>query len=285
MVDPTSLQDPALSVNTRLSEQVNDAAVVRIGRVTHYDAANITVAISGSDTLINAAYLLNQYQPVLGDVVVVLKSGASWVVLGALSGIPSDNVVKSPSFEDGVVGSVPTNWTVYHQSGTDTAVVTTQKSSSVGFDIDGSRVMRVQLNPTIAAFGNSVDYVTSASIPVTPNETWAASAFAIATTATLTFWSVSAAVVLTWYASMGDAYPSTSAADSFVTDANMTGGPHWIRLRGLGGSSRGIIVPSTARAMRVALRSVIFGDPSNEVDLYWDRVVASKIFNADGTPA
>lgn len=54
---------------------------IRVGKVTNYDTGSITVQISGTDVLVNAAYL-SSYFPNIGDLVAVLKYGASWLVLG-----------------------------------------------------------------------------------------------------------------------------------------------------------------------------------------------------------
>jgi hypothetical protein len=70
-----------------VNETAENAAVLRVGRVTGYTGGVITVAISGSDVLANAAYL-TRYNPTVGDLVVVLRSGASWVVLDSFATTP-----------------------------------------------------------------------------------------------------------------------------------------------------------------------------------------------------
>lgn len=108
MTSPESV--PQLS--TSVVDTTVDPTVTRIGVVTAVvESDNITVAISGSGVLIQAAYLFPQYLPLLGDRVVVQRQGAAWFVLGTLSG-PINTTLLNPSFEEGIVGALPDFWTI-----------------------------------------------------------------------------------------------------------------------------------------------------------------------------
>jgi hypothetical protein len=74
-----------MSVPSQIKQATDtaDSTGIRIGVVTSFTAGSITVAISGTDTLVNATYLAS-YFPSQGDLVAVLKYGASWLVLGTM---------------------------------------------------------------------------------------------------------------------------------------------------------------------------------------------------------
>lgn len=151
-----------------LPAQVNDvrlaadASGVRVGKVTAYTAGSITVAISGSDTLVNASYL-SSYFPNVGDNVIVLKNDTSWVVLGGFGQtqtrlIPVTNIVAtvqsttSTSFTDlATVG--PTVAALVGSSGT--AIVTLSSGVFPGSNDGGW--MGVQVTNAAGTITNAPD--------------------------------------------------------------------------------------------------------------------------------
>lgn len=280
---PTTLDDPERVSRSRLTESTDDATVLRVGRVTRFDAARIVVELSGSNALVDAAYLFGQYNPALGDIVVVLKSGASWVVLGTLSGNPSDNVVLNPSFEEGILGDVPTNWTLYHDP---TSVATADvdgQPAIFGQELDGPTWLESRLTVPVGAGAYfSADYVLSAPIPVAEGQTWSASAYCLGFALSNPDGVESvAAVILTWYSRETDVYPNTVAPDTFTNSSTVPLTLPWIRLRAPGDSA-GTPVPTGANFLRVGLFSILWVDRDeavvgNEVRIMFDHVIGRRI--------
>ena len=128
--------------------------ILRTGVVSEIaESNNITVKISGSNVLVTAAYLFPQYGPVLGDIVVVAKQDAQWFVLGGQSG-PLNTLAANPSFENGVVGSTPTDWsitTVLSAGG----VPTFTKVSTVEVPISGVFVADFGTDSVVAGLSRS----------------------------------------------------------------------------------------------------------------------------------
>lgn len=85
-----------------------DMTGIRIGKVTAYTAGSITVAISGTDTLVNATYL-SSYFPTIGDNVAVLRYDATWIVLGGFGQTQSRYIPVTAS----VAAGETTNSTSY----------------------------------------------------------------------------------------------------------------------------------------------------------------------------
>lgn len=99
------------SLPGQISQQGESPLVARIGTVVDVvESTSITVQISGSPALVTASYAFPAYQPLLGDLVYVTKQDSQWFVLGTMSG-PINTVLRNPSFEDGVIGGLPDNWT------------------------------------------------------------------------------------------------------------------------------------------------------------------------------
>lgn len=164
MTMPESIQDslPGQVIDTRESP-----ALIRTGVVNEIiEADNITVKISGSPVLVTASYLFPQYQPLLGDRVYVIKQDAQWFVLGTMSG-PINTVIPNPSFEDGVVGALPTNWTLNVISSAG-GVPTFVKVSSA--DISGNYIGRFE-NTSVGA-GTSVADLLSTAQPASAGQRW-----------------------------------------------------------------------------------------------------------------
>lgn len=111
MTQPTA-NDMGLDLPAAVQGVEVSPMLQRIGVVVDIaESDNITVKISGSPVLVTASYLFPQYEPLLGDRVVVVKQDAQWFVLGTMSG-PINSAIPNPSFELGTVGSLPTGWTI-----------------------------------------------------------------------------------------------------------------------------------------------------------------------------
>lgn len=161
------------SLPGQIVQQVESPVVARIGRVTSVsEATNVTVAISGSDTLVNASYLFPQYQPLIGDLVYVVKQDAQWMVLGTMSG-PLNTLILNPSFELGTVGALPTNWT-FTPVLTTAGVMTFQKQFSLGIEGENAGVFRVSSAGTP---GVSSGDAFSSQAEAAPGQRWASGYF------------------------------------------------------------------------------------------------------------
>lgn len=167
MTMPESLQS---SLPGQVVGQQESPMVARIGVVTDIvESDNITVRISGSPVLVTASYLFPQYQPLLGDRVYVTKQDAQWFVLGTMSG-PINSVVPNASFEDGVLGATPSNWTLVVTSAA-AGVPTFTKVSADQDGMTGSFMadFGVDSNP-IGGLSEAEAY--STAVPASPNSRW-----------------------------------------------------------------------------------------------------------------
>lgn len=269
-LNPVGQPDLASSVHA----VIPDAASIRIGRVTRYIDGYITVAISGSDTLVDAAYLTS-YEPVLGDLVVALKQGNQWVVLGSQAAIPPDNLVANPSFEVDPDGTTPpTDWSIYHGTageGATTNATVTVETQFGSLMIDGRKILQVLLG--IA--GVSITYVSSAPIAVTPGELVTASSYWSSLIINGGAQPADAELLLTWYGNETDTYPTTVAANTSIAKLSTPQGDsaRWYLLRPVFGS-RGTEVPAGATHMRVTLRTVLRDGDSL---VWWDRITAQRM--------
>jgi hypothetical protein len=265
---------------SRFAAGIPDPAILRVGRVTQYSAGSITVAISDSEALIDAAYLIGQYQPALGDIVCVVKQGNQWLVLGGLSANPDDNPVLNHSFEDGAVGSMAPNWTLYHDpASTDTTVVATRVAPGSG-EIDGAKTLQLELDSIAVGSSFSTDYISSDPIPVVAGERWSASAWVTGFSESGPPWVRGFATVeLIWYASPADTYPSYISRDGAGLVITPTTLP-WILVRTQGGSTGGFEAPAGATALRVTLGTTLTHEATTNNFYYyvfWDRVIATKL--------
>lgn len=167
MTQPTP-NDGLLSLPSAVQGVEEPPVVMRIGVVSNIvEADNITVRISGSSVLVTASYLFPLYQPVLGDRVVVYRQDSQWFVVGPMSG-PINTTLLNPSFEEGTVGALPTNWTftVIASAG---GVPTFVKQASA--DISGRFIGTYQV--TSAAAGTSVGDLISSAAPASAGQRWA----------------------------------------------------------------------------------------------------------------
>jgi hypothetical protein len=257
-----------------------DGAVLRIGRVTSYASGTITINISDSDVLVDATYILNGYQPVVGDNVAVLKQGNQWLALGIPSANPDDNPIQNHSFEDGELDVMAPKWTLYHDpASSDTAAVDVAQAEP---PIDGPQCLRVGLGAiTVGAISTSFDYVSSEPFPVTPGDFWAAQASIVGSSSSGAPWvRGSAAVFFSFYNNAANDYPNTAAPDAGLQPVNLPTTPPWILVRSESGSARGVEIPAGVTHARVTLRTTLTHEDTTSdysIAAFWDRVIARKL--------
>ncbi len=245
-------------------------ATMRTARVTALDYATITLDVGGGELV--AAPYLDSYVPILGDYVQVLQAGAVSLILGRVSGSPADNLLLNPGFEADPPGTDTTTgitgWSKYLDPGSPADADVLVDTVSGWGSADGTQWLELNYN---GAGAYVVVSVLSEAIPVNPDERFTAAARATMHTEDET--GSNATLYLTWYADVGDTYPTTVAADTEIQTAEFPIGgiPGWVLLRQLTGS--GYPVPAGARAMRVRLKTLMRVDGS----AFWDSVVARKI--------
>ncbi|MCW6003856.1 hypothetical protein K1W54_04565 [Micromonospora sp. CPCC 205371] len=261
---------------------IPDPAVMRIGRVTRYNAGYITVAISDSDVLVDAAYIFGAYQPVLGDIVAVVKQGNQWLALGAMSPNPDDNPIANYSFEDGEASQPAPNWTIYHDpSSTNTTSIETS-FTFLSPPIDGQKTLRVTLSPPpVGAISSSFDYVSSDPFPVTPGELWSAQAWVLANSLSGGPWvRGTGAIFFSFYNNAANTYPNTAAPDGGYGVVQLPTTPPWLLVRSESGAGTGVEVPAGVTHARVTLETDLTQEDTTSnygITAYWDRVIATKL--------
>lgn len=224
-----------------------------MGRATVVGVSSTTLTILTRGTSVEAAYLAS-YTPAVGDLVAFLRQDATWLVPGRIAGV-GPNAVENFSFEDdGLTGETPTGWFVHQISGaTDTGASATGAAPAGEYEL--------------AAIGGAAGqdvYVYSSPIPVTPGDQWAISGLASSTDAT-----ADAAIYALWFASPTSLYPTTTAADTLVGQANNVG-----PLPSHSSVSGTVTVPGAGTLyMRVATRSI----SGANIAMYWDVIIARKV--------
>lgn len=276
IIDPTAVPSLPNAVSM-VSETGGADTEMRIGKVISYDGGSIVVSISGAGVLVNAAYAFGQYQPALGDNVVLMRMGNQWIALCSQSGNPSDNEVLNYSFEEGTLGALPDRWTLYHDPASSEAADVTEVVVEPGWELDGNRAVRFGIDNTPP--GSTIDYLSSSPIEVDEGQRWTASAW-------VSGLSVSsgpcvrcqATLMLSWHANASDSYP-TVISTSTIARTNVPYGLPWIYLRA-GSSSTGEVVPPGAQYVRAVLfnnmahNSCVVDFPYS---VYWDRVITRRI--------
>lgn len=253
-----------------------EPTVMRIGVVTGYLDGSLTVAISGSDVLVDASYMRGITLPAMGEKVVVLRQASQWVVLGALSPRPAENPVLNASFEDDPVGAgLPSSWFTW-----DDGAATTRSTFLLPHPMreDGQKALGVRFaGPGIAA-----NYMSSVPIACEPGEFWAASAqacyFADPLVTTTAVGYTSAQVYLAFYPNDTDVYPTFPLAISALDDSvPASPAPIWFQPVTAYDGASGCEVPVGATHLRVTLRSVINCVATHAGFMLWDRVVARRL--------
>lgn len=243
--------------NSQLSSMIERFSRMRTGIVVTVNPFSALVDVG--DTVIPAAYV-RQSMPLIGDVVAVLRQGATWMILGTTSA-SGENLVQNPSFEEvNEENGQPLLWTQYQ-------ITNVSRMESV---IDasaippGERVLEV--TPAGALTGTSMTY--SQPISVEDGQTVEISAYANGFYPADNPGTSDASVWALWFADAIDLYPTTSAADSLVWTANNIAETEVMTLL-----TDTVVVPVGAVFMRVGLRSVVqFG-----TGLHWDFVTARVV--------
>jgi hypothetical protein len=254
-------QPSAAQANAETDRTANQFAM-RVGTVQSYDAGTVAVAISGSTVLVSASYLKG-YTPIIGELVAVLRNGSQWLVLGSMTGSPSDNVVLNPSFNQDANGTaVPTNWVSFNTTGVASTTITNPPWA--GMDIDGPQVLAVT-----AAGSNIVNVMSSAPITVTAGQVWAAKTYVSGqgTGGVIP----QAGIFFSYYLNSVDVYPTTGSTDSTTMTIPAFTVPAWLTL-----GTGGVAVPPGVTSMRVSLRSTISAAAGTGT-VYWDQVSARLI--------
>lgn len=154
-------------------------AVVRIGKVAIVESADvITVRISGSDVLVPASYLFPAYEPLLGDFVMIVKQDAQWFVMGTMSG-PINSELLNPTFEDGVLGVVPPDWSLtVTAAGAGVPTFTTEEN--VLSSLSGRNSALFETLNGGAGAGNSTADVYSSSVSASTGQRWTSAYYLMA---------------------------------------------------------------------------------------------------------
>lgn len=229
---------------------------LRTGTVTLVDPFYVTVTVG--DTVIRAAYV-RQSEPEIGDVVGVVRQGASWLVVGT-SSVSGGNSVLNPSFEESGTGGVPPEWTLYDV--TDVSISTDTEDPKA---VDGTRILQVAPANALTA----VSFTYSNPIAVAQSQVWELSAYTWAEYAPGAAGEISdPGLFALWFGDAVTLYPTTVAADTTVASiTNLAESETPSVLRG------NATVPAGAVFMRVALRSVL--TPFSV--LQWDLATARRI--------
>lgn len=246
-----------MGVTEQLTSMVSRFSFAGTGTVQLVDAMNAYVTVG--ETLIQAGYV-RQSEPVAGDTVVVVRQGASWLVLGTAS-VSGGNAVQNPSFELTDPGDLPTGWTLYNITNTSTSI-------SVDFPdraVDGNRLLEVR--PTGIFTAQSFTY--SQPISVVEGDQWEISAHVNGWYPNSAFSdSADPGLYALWFDSVTDLYPTTASADTAVdTATNIPDGEFPMVLRGT------VTVPLSVTFLRVGLRSQV----GQYTALHWDQVMARKV--------
>lgn len=239
-------------------------ASLRTGRVLGIGAATVTVDIGGGQ-LVSMPYL-DTYLPVLGDRIQAIQHGSVCVILGAVAGMPDDNILVNPSFERDAPGTAPTSWTTYLEpTSIGTATALTQLATGWG-----GRGGIKWLEITHGGSGTATITVSSEAIPVQPGQAWTASAAMSASASDAGANQAAIALFLAFFPTSGTNYPAGLISASRIQLLAGPTGPQWVTMRDIGGT--GTVVPGGATAMRVLLQTTLLSEA-----VYWDRVICRRL--------
>ena len=237
---------------------------LRTGRVLGIGAATITVDI-GSSQLVSMPYL-DTYLPVLGDRIQAIQHGSVCVILGAVAGMPDDNVLVNPSFERDAPGTAPTSWNTYLEpTSVGTATALTQLATGWGGK-GGVQWLEILHGGS----GSATITVSSEAISVQPGQVWTASAAMSALSSDGGASQATAALSLAFFPTSGTNYPTGLISSTRIQLLTGPTGPTWVTMRDIGGT--GTVVPGGATAMRVLLQTTLLSEA-----VYWDRVICRRL--------
>lgn len=230
-------------VNQQLSSLTDNFSLLRTGTVTSVNPFFVLVDVGG--TVLEAAYV-QQSRPVVGDMVCVIRQGASWLVLGT-SSATGGNAIQNPSFEELAADGTPAWWILYQVTNLANWTVIEDADEAV----EGTRLLEVVTRG--AAVSTSITY--SSAVPVVPGQTVELSVYANGYYPSLNQNTSGVQLRALWFADAFDLYPTTSAADTLVdsiagiTYVSPEDGP----MHSLMGTA---VVPAATNIMRVGLRTV-----------------------------
>lgn len=234
---------------------------IRIGKVVGYSETAVTVRVAGGD--VQDFPYLRQYDPIIGEDVVLAAAGSAWIVIGGLAGMPADNPVINGGFEDN--NGSTTGWAKVDQTGTSTL-----SANSVDPFLEGASCAQVHSSSL-----NLSTVVYSSAIPVQRGQQWSADAYFRSTGGDPDSLGT-ILLLLTWYANSTNVYPTTSSADSEVSvQVVLPSQNTWSLMRGFPGAG-GFAVPAGTTHMRVAF-SILTSALTQVPDVLLDRVVARNV--------
>lgn len=229
----------------------------RIGIVVSATPNTMLVDVGG--TVIEVAFLqpfttATVLPPVAGTVVQLIRQDASWIATGKVVGVGSNSIVN-PSFEASGAGAQPVGWTSYNVSGVSAASV-----------VDIPNAPEGDLAVLVSSAQASVHLLYSSPIAVNAGEVWS-----IAATAGGSYTggpqTADAAILGLWFANSTNLYPTTSSADTLISqDLDL---PQYPPFRSL---FQNVTVPVSG-FMRIALRSTLAAGQG----LIWDNVSARRV--------
>lgn len=224
------------------------------GTVTLVSGNTLSVLVRG--VTIQSAFI--GFAPEVGSLVALIRDRWTWLTLGPLGGV-GPNAVQNFSFEqDGTILTVPSKWFLHQISGAGAP-----RTAETGAAPDGIYELAVD-----AGAAAQDTYVYSSPISVVPGEQWSVSAFASASYPTGAPVTADAALYALWFANDTNLYPTTSAADTLVAQANDVGPfPTHSAITG------SVTVPAATTYMRVATRSM----SAAGVTVFFDAVIARKV--------
>lgn len=279
VISPLAL--PSIAGQVQRAQDTAEAIGLRIGVVTGFSSGTITVSISGSPTLVDATYMFGSYFPALGDTVSLVRQGASWVVLGALSNLPFDvgglngaNAVAGNGSFDGpnfTLGALPSGWQSYNVVGSPDGGTPAVAAMPDGRQLHGANALHVHWT----GGGNKENILLSPPIRVQGGQVWGISAWMQGNLALITD-VLSGGVGAAWFDSESAAYPGgTVAADTLVSDSAFPS-PYnqWQRFASV---TNGAVVPAAARYMRVMLQGQVTLTAPYTGEIFWDRVIATRV--------
>lgn len=230
-------------VNQQLSNMIDRFSYLGTGTVVITDPFLATVLVG--ETEIRAAYV-RELEPEAGDVVAIMRQGASWFVLGTTS-VSGGNSVQNPGFEQINEDNTPALWFLHNISGTNVMTALESPGEAVVNPLEpGDNVLEV--GPVGGASGSS--FVYSSPISVEAGQVWTLSAYYNGNYPGDNPNTTDISLRAFWFANATDLYPTTSAADSTIASISDITQEDTMRvIRG------NVTVPGGAVFMRVALRT------------------------------
>lgn len=244
--------------NQQLSSMIDKYSFMRTGIISSVNPFFALVNIG--ETVIEAAYV-KQSRPLENDLVVVMRQGATWFVLGTSSATGGNGILNG-SFEEATEFGTPAWWTLYN-------VTNTANFSSVedlGEAVEGTRVLEV-IN---AAAGASTSIAYSSAMPVTPGQTVELSVYVNGYYPGPSINTSDGDLRALWFANTSNAYPTTSAADTVIVSFTNITDVQDAPMRSLSGTA---VVPAATTAVRVGLRSVLLSGTG----LHWEFATARVV--------